>query len=68
MKSGRKIRILVDKKKCDFCGTCVAVCEPDAIELDEADIEITDRCTGCLKCKIVCPVGAIEAEKIEPGL
>ena len=58
MKKNEKFKIIVDKKLCDFCGTCVAVCEPDAIELDEDDIEITDKCDLCMKCVIVCPVKA----------
>ena len=63
MKSKAKYTILVRKEECDFCGTCVAVCDPDAIELDENNIEITEKCNGCLKCFIVCPLKAIEKIK-----
>lgn len=42
---------------CDFCGTCVAVCPHDAIELFEARIRlIEERCTECLNCVKVCPL------------
>ncbi|GEM_PF-329524 len=42
--------------KCDFCGTCVAVCPFDAIDLYEARIEINQRCTDCMLCVWICPV------------
>lgn len=43
--------------KCDFCGTCVAVCPFDAIELYESRIDIMEeRCTDCMLCVWVCPV------------
>jgi ferredoxin len=42
--------------KCDFCGTCVAVCPFDAIDLYEARIEINRRCTDCMLCVWICPV------------
>lgn len=53
--------IVVNKDVCDYCGTCVAVCESDAIDLFHRDIHIHhDRCIECLKCVTVCPVGAPE--------
>jgi len=42
--------------KCDFCGTCVAVCPFDAIDLYEARIAINQRCTDCMLCVWICPV------------
>ncbi|MFQ6114687.1 MAG: 4Fe-4S binding protein [bacterium] len=43
--------------KCDFCGTCVAVCPVDAIDLYEARIAIIeDRCIDCMLCVWICPV------------
>ncbi len=51
--------IVIDKNLCDYCGTCVAVCEPDAIDLFYNDILINnDKCVNCLKCVHVCPIGA----------
>jgi ferredoxin len=47
---------------CDFCGTCVAVCPHDAIELKETEwLLIPDRCTACGHCVQVCPLAALEA-------
>lgn len=48
------IRVINDK--CDFCGTCVAVCPVDSIELFEARIEILEHCTDCMLCVWICPV------------
>jgi len=46
---------------CDFCGTCVAVCPTDAIELFEAQIVIIqDKCIKCWNCIQICPLGALE--------
>jgi len=51
--------IVIEKEICDFCGTCVAVCQPDAIFLTERDIIIDLQiCTECANCVVVCPVGA----------
>lgn len=47
---------------CDFCGTCVAVCPTDAIELWEAKINILmKKCILCLKCVHICPLEVLEA-------
>ncbi len=49
--------IIVEENKCDFCGTCVAVCPVDAIELFEAQIDILhDRCIDCDICVWICPI------------
>ncbi|MBD3376692.1 4Fe-4S dicluster domain-containing protein [candidate division KSB1 bacterium] len=49
------------EKKCDFCGTCVAVCPHDAIDLAEFHLTIIkDRCTLCMNCVYICPVRALE--------
>jgi len=54
-----KIRHYQDK--CDFCGTCVAVCPHDAIELAEASLQILfNRCTLCAFCIQGCPTRALE--------
>ncbi len=50
--------IVIDKQLCDHCGTCVAVCEPDAIDLYYKDIHVdTQKCVECLRCIWVCPIG-----------
>lgn len=56
--------VVCDIKKCDFCGTCVAVCPYDAINLYENDFEaIKSRCTDCNICVSVCPLNALYLEK-----
>jgi len=53
--------IYIDNERCDFCGTCVAVCPADAIELKESTILInSEKCTLCLNCVNVCPLGVPE--------
>ena len=55
------LRIEYTRALCDFCGTCVAVCPHDAIELSESDLEIdTEKCTLCLNCVHICPVRALK--------
>ncbi|MEM3341565.1 MAG: 4Fe-4S binding protein [Thermoplasmata archaeon] len=52
------------KWNCDLCmrcGACAGACPALAIELREVIVEFNDRCTGCLRCVYVCPVGAISA-------
>ena len=54
-------RINQDIERCDFCGTCVAVCPHDAIELYEARLEIDrEKCTMCLNCVHICPFRSLE--------
>lgn len=57
--------ISVKDDLCDFCGTCVAVCPHDAIELYEARIVIIkERCTRCLSCIKVCPLRVLEDKPV----
>ncbi|NQV51075.1 MAG: 4Fe-4S binding protein [Candidatus Marinimicrobia bacterium] len=57
--------IHVKDNKCDFCGTCVAVCPVDAIELREADIKIIhETCIDCDICIWVCPIDVLESRDI----
>jgi ferredoxin len=54
--------VQIDPARCDYCGTCVAVCPADAIELEESMIRVdSDRCTRCLACVAACPFGVPEA-------
>ena len=56
--------ILVKDNRCDFCGTCVAVCPVDAIELREADISIIhDTCIDCDICIWVCPIDVLSSDE-----
>mgnify|MGYP006309443325 CR=1 FL=1 len=53
--------ILHRRSLCDYCGTCVAVCPHDAIELLEFDLNIDpERCTLCERCVDICPIRALE--------
>ncbi len=55
--------IVIERKLCEVCGTCVGVCSADAIIIEGADISIdTERCIECQACVQVCPVGAAEEE------
>jgi MinD superfamily P-loop ATPase len=50
-------------EKCDFCGSCVAVCKPDALILLESSMQIEqERCNGCGRCTIICPFCALTLE------
>lgn len=54
-------RVFIDNERCDFCGTCVAVCPADAIELKESSISIDEEsCTLCNNCVDTCPLGIPE--------
>lgn len=56
--------IRIDENKCDFCGTCVAVCPVDAIEVLESEVIIDETtCTDCSYCIFVCPWGALKEEE-----
>jgi len=56
--------ILVKDNRCDFCGTCVAVCPVDAIELSEINISIIhETCTDCDLCIWVCPINVLSSDR-----
>ena len=56
-------KIVIDNERCDFCGTCVAVCPVDAIELKESTITVDQkRCTLCKACVDICPLGIPEMQ------
>jgi len=53
--------ISINKKVCDRCGCCVAVCEADCVTVYESFIEIYHyKCVSCLKCVWICPLEALE--------
>lgn len=53
--------IIHKRSVCDYCGTCVAVCPFDAIELLESELIIDpEKCTMCLNCIYICPITALE--------
>ncbi|MCP4631935.1 MAG: 4Fe-4S dicluster domain-containing protein [candidate division Zixibacteria bacterium] len=55
-----KVPVLTPEK-CDLCGTCISVCDPDAIELYERYLRIDPEvCDYCMNCIIICPMEALE--------
>ena len=53
--------VFIDSSRCDFCGTCVAVCSEDAIELKESLVIVdSERCISCFSCVDICPLGIPE--------
>jgi len=52
--------ITVDKELCSYCGTCVAVCPQNIIELVDIHLQIEEsKCIKCGICVNCCPVGAL---------
>ena len=55
--------ISIVEDRCDFCGSCVAVCPPDCIELKEASIKIIhEECIDCNLCILICPIDVLYEE------
>ncbi|OQB27186.1 MAG: putative oxidoreductase [Chloroflexi bacterium ADurb.Bin180] len=53
--------IVVDPKRCAYCGCCVSVCPVGALDLQETRLTVSDACIDCLLCVAACPMGAISA-------
>jgi ferredoxin len=57
------MKIMVNKKKCDTCGTCISVCPNDAmIIIKKLEIDPV-KCSTCSRCVKICPEGALELKK-----
>jgi len=57
-----KSALIIDEQLCDYCGTCVAVCPVDCIELKEKEIAIDmDLCSLCMNCVHACPLHIIHS-------
>ena len=54
---------VVNKEKCDACGTCVDECPVEAIKLNDHAKVDPDECTECGTCVDVCPNDAITLEE-----
>ena len=54
---------VVDKEKCDACGTCVDECPVEAITLNDFAKVDVEECTECGTCVEVCPNEAITLEE-----
>ncbi len=54
---------IVDKEKCTACGSCLDICPPGAIILeDDAASIAADLCEECGFCAAECPVEAISID------
>ncbi len=52
----------VDRRRCDLCGACVAVCAPLALRVERETLAYdAAACTACGDCLITCPVEALAA-------
>lgn len=52
---------VIDKEKCDGCGTCVEACPSEAISIgdDEKAKVNAEECVDCESCVDECPNQAI---------
>jgi len=55
----------IDKKLCNLCGGCIAICRFDAIY--ESFTVDPVSCEGCALCSRICPEGAIRMVKNKTG-
>ncbi len=51
----------IDLARCTRCGSCVARCPTQAVEMTAAGPVIArpEACTYCTACEAICPAGAI---------
>jgi MinD superfamily P-loop ATPase len=52
---------ILDTRKCDGCGLCVAVCHLNALAIVDKIVTIVETvdCDWCTDCEAVCRTGAI---------
>ncbi len=69
-----KINLSVDSQKCIHCGLCADECQNRAIEMDPvsniprvAPDNGDARCMHCRHCLMICPVGALSVDHVNPG-
>jgi NAD-dependent dihydropyrimidine dehydrogenase PreA subunit len=55
---------VVDKAKCNGCGTCVQVCPVAVFEMKagKSVVKNPSACIGCRACEASCPTGAIKVK------
>ncbi|MDO8647090.1 MAG: 4Fe-4S binding protein [Candidatus Diapherotrites archaeon] len=58
------VKVKVDAKKCDGCGTCVNVCPVNVYELkSKKAVPVREKdCIECRACEVSCPKKAITIE------
>ena len=51
----------VDISCCNGCGSCVTVCNGNALSIVNNVVTVaeTEKCGWCTECEAVCPTGAI---------
>jgi NAD-dependent dihydropyrimidine dehydrogenase PreA subunit len=56
------VKIMVDKDKCNGCGTCVDTCPVGVLEVkDGKSVPIkAEECLVCRACEAQCPESAIQ--------
>ncbi|NOZ02703.1 MAG: radical SAM protein [Deltaproteobacteria bacterium] len=59
--------LLVDQKKCDGCGMCLAVCPSDCFALKKGTLLLDEKgCIECYACVEVCDRGAMVPMATDP--
>jgi len=54
---------VIDKKKCNLCGTCVEICPMNVFKKGKDKIEIVNSdCIGCRACEAQCAQAAIKVK------
>jgi 2-oxoglutarate ferredoxin oxidoreductase subunit delta len=69
-----KVEVMVLPEYCKGCGLCVAACatgklvwdeKPSRLGVLQVHVDPDVRCTGCLKCAMMCPDAAIEIRRAD---
>lgn len=65
----KNLNLRIEAWKCNYCGTCVAVCPSGTMTQEEKETMplIGKGCTGCFACYNHCPEGAIGVLGVPPG-
>ena len=54
--------VVIDKDKCNGCGSCKEACPVDAIKVEEKATVDADTCIDCGTCVDECPEEAISLD------